>query len=143
MDMSRLSRYLWQVCAPVLLAAGSLTAQNFLYVPTESSVPPQLRVYGIQAFNGQTFNYATQNLNGNLANVVAVTPNGRFMYVGEGDGTIDAFVVNPDGTLSSVGAPFANAGSVRGLAINTAGAFLYASDNAAGAIRVFSIDQTT
>jgi 6-phosphogluconolactonase (cycloisomerase 2 family) len=51
--------------------------------------------------------------------------------------------VNYDGTLVSVGPPFANAGSVSGLAIDPQGQYLYASHSTGQQIRVFSINQTT
>lgn len=142
--MSRLFRALWHaraVFALVLLCVGSLSAQVLLYVPAEGA--NQLWEYGITTANGNLFNYPNQAVNGNQPNVVAVTPNNRFLYVGSADGTIDAFLVNYDGTLAAVGAPFANAGGVRGLAIDGAGKFLFVSDNPGAQVKVFSINQTT
>jgi 6-phosphogluconolactonase (cycloisomerase 2 family) len=65
------------------------------------------------------------------------------MYVGNQDGSIDAFRVNTDGTLVPVGPPLANAGSVSGLAVDSSGQFLYASHSTGLQLRVFSIHQTT
>jgi 6-phosphogluconolactonase (cycloisomerase 2 family) len=92
---------------------------------------------------GNPLSYPTQATAGNQPNTVAVSPNNRFMYVGSGDGTIDAYRVNSDGTLVAIGAPFANAGSARGMAVDPTGRFLYVSDNLGARIVRFSIDQTT
>jgi 6-phosphogluconolactonase (cycloisomerase 2 family) len=121
------------------LASGAF-GQVLLYVPTQAS--NQLWEYGVTSGTGALTNYPAQSTS-NQPNVVAVTPNNRFMYVGDQDGTIDAFVVNYDGTLTAVGPPLANAGSVRGLGIDTAGNFLYASNESGNEIRAFSINQTT
>jgi 6-phosphogluconolactonase (cycloisomerase 2 family) len=123
------------------LGAGGMFGQVLLYVPAQSS--NQVWEYGVTAGTGALTNYPTQGTNGNQPNVVTVTPNNRFMYVGDQDGTIDAFVVNYDGTLTAVPPPFANAGSVLGLGIDPAGKFLYASNATGNEIRVFSINQTT
>jgi 6-phosphogluconolactonase (cycloisomerase 2 family) len=80
---------------------------------------------------------------GNQPHAVAVTPNNRFLFVGQQDGTVEAFVVNYDGTLTPVGPPFANSGSVRGIAVESTGRYLYTSDNSGSTLRVFSINQTT
>jgi 6-phosphogluconolactonase (cycloisomerase 2 family) len=93
--------------------------------------------------SGEPYSYPTQSTNGNQPNVVAVTPNNKFMYTGSADGNIDAYSVNTDGTLVILGAPFANAGSVRGLAIDPAGKFLFASDYNNARIYTFSINQST
>lgn len=124
-----------------MASISTLYGQALLYVPAETS--NQLWEYGITTGTGNLTNFPTQPMNGNQANVVAVTPNNRFLYVGEQDGTVEAFVVNFDGTLAPVGAPFANSGSVRGIAIDPGGTFLYTADNAGSSIRVFSINQTT
>jgi 6-phosphogluconolactonase (cycloisomerase 2 family) len=118
-----------------------LYGQVQLYVPAESS--NQLWEYGITAGTGNLFNYPVQPTAGNQPHAVAVTPNNRFMFVGDQDGTVEAFVVNYDGTLTPVGPPFANSGSVRGIAVDPGGRFLYTSDNSGGTLRVFSINQTT
>lgn len=135
---------MWHTCATIALGASlgsALNAQVLLYVPATGS--NQLWEYGITTSTGEPYAYPTQPTNGNQPNIVAVTPNNRFMYVGNQDGTIDAYLVNYDGTLVSVGAPFANAGSVSGLAIDPAGQFLYASHSTGQQIRVFSINQTS
>jgi 6-phosphogluconolactonase (cycloisomerase 2 family) len=143
--MSRFFRAIRQARAPLalglLLGASSLSAQVLLYVP--ASAAKQLWEYGITMTSGNPYAYPTAGTVGNQPNTVAVTPNNQFMYVGDADGTIDAFKVNYDGTLVAVGAPFANAGGVRGIAIDPTGKFLYASDNPGARIFTFSINQTT
>jgi 6-phosphogluconolactonase (cycloisomerase 2 family) len=124
-----------------LTSVAASYGQVQLYVPTESS--NQLWEYGITSGTGNLFNYPIQPVAGNQPHAVAVTPNNRFMFVGEQDGTVEAFVVNYDGTLTPVGPPFANSGSVRGVAVDPSGRFLYTSDNAGSTLRVFSINQTT
>jgi 6-phosphogluconolactonase (cycloisomerase 2 family) len=123
------------------MSGAALYGQVLLYVPAETS--NQLWEYGITSGTGNLYSYPTQPMAGNQPHAVAVTPNNRFMYVGEQDGTVDAFVVNFDGTLTSVGPPFANSGSVRGIAIDPGGRFLYTADNSGSTLRVFSINQTT
>jgi 6-phosphogluconolactonase (cycloisomerase 2 family) len=143
--MTRLFRSLRQARVPLalglLLGASSLSAQVLLYVPANGS--NQLWEYGITAGTGNPYAYPVQGTVGNQPNTVAVSPNNQFMYVGSADGTIDAFKVNYDGTLVAIGAPFANAGGVRGIAIEPTGKFLYASDNTGARIFTFSINQTT
>src|SRR6516165_9682465 len=85
-----------------LTFSAGVYGQVLLYVPTQAS--NQLWEYGVTSGTGALTNYPAQSTS-NQPNVVAVTPNNRFMYVGDQDGTIDAFVVNYDGTLTAVGPP--------------------------------------
>ncbi len=143
--MSNFLRALRQARAPLalsfLLGASSVSAQVLLYVPANNG--NQVWEYGITMATGNPFSYPVLPTIGNQPNTVAVSPNNRFMYTGDTDGTIDAFRVNFDGTLVAVGAPFANAGGVRGIAIDPTGRFLYAGDNPGARIFTFSINQTT
>jgi 6-phosphogluconolactonase (cycloisomerase 2 family) len=140
MSILRVLRLGW---AAMLLAtvAGTLYGQVLLYVPTETS--NELWEYGIVSATGAPTNYPTQSVTGNQPNVVAVTPNNRFMYVGNGTGNIVGYVVNYDGTLTPIAPPFANGSGVRGLAIDSSGRYLYASNNTGNQIVMFRIDQTT
>jgi 6-phosphogluconolactonase (cycloisomerase 2 family) len=121
--------------------AGTLYGQVLLYVPTETS--NELWEYGIVPGTGAPTSYPTQPVSGNQPTVVAVTPNNRFMYVGNVTGNIIGYLVNYDGTLQQIAPPFANGGAVRGLAVDSTGQYLYASNNTGNAVVMFRINQTT
>jgi 6-phosphogluconolactonase (cycloisomerase 2 family) len=123
-----------------LFFAANLRADVALYVPVEGG-SPGIHEYAVNSFSGGLTPVTSQPVDGNGANSIAVTPNNKFLFVGTGDGPINAFLVNFDGTLT--GAGFLNAGNVRGLATDAAGAFLYASNYNGSQIQVFSINQTT
>src|SRR3954453_615043 len=139
----RAIRHGWAMTTLAVVAGvGSLYGQQaLLYVPAESS--NQLWEYAVVSATGDATSLSTQSVTGNQPNVVAVSPNNRFMYVGSGTGQIIAYVVSFDGTLAPVGPPFVNAGSVRGLAAESTGKFLYAANNSGDRIATFNIDQTT
>ncbi len=123
-----------------LSTAGGQTPEPRLYVP--SSTVKQLRVFAVDASTGSLSTMGTQATH-NQPFVVAATPDSRFLYVGHLDGTIDGYSINGDGTLTAFGAPYPNAGSVQGLAMDPEAKFLYAGNATGHQIRVFSIDQTT
>jgi 6-phosphogluconolactonase (cycloisomerase 2 family) len=79
----------------------------------------------------------------NFPYVATTTPDNRFMFVADLGGTIDAYVVASDGTITPVGPPFVNAGSVTGIGIAPNGKFLYASNGTGNQLFTFSIDQTS
>jgi 6-phosphogluconolactonase (cycloisomerase 2 family) len=79
----------------------------------------------------------------NFPYVATTTPDNRFLFVADLGGTIDAFVVASDGTITPVGPPFVNAGSVTGIGIAPNGKFLYASNGTGNQLFTFSIDQTS
>jgi 6-phosphogluconolactonase (cycloisomerase 2 family) len=143
LNMTRVLRALRRAGTALVLASivGCLYGQVLLYVPAETS--NELWEYGVVSGTGNLTNFPTQGVTGNQPNVVAVTPNNRFMYVGNATGNIIAYLVNYDGTLSPVGPPFATAGGIRGLAIDSTGQYLYAANSTGNRIVMFRINQTS
>jgi 6-phosphogluconolactonase len=68
---------------------------------------------------------------------VAVTPDGRFAYTGNGGGSVTAFAVSASGALTRLQS-FASPGANE-VAISPDGAHLYVSDPGPGTISVFAI----
>jgi 6-phosphogluconolactonase (cycloisomerase 2 family) len=149
-NMIRILRFAGQTVAVValaLLTSGAFTQAYgqgtvLLYVPNFGSTASGLGVFSVNTSTGALAPLTTQTTN-NSPFIVAVAPNNRFVYVGDFGGIIDAYVVASDGTTTSVGPPFANAGNVQGLAIDASGKFLYASNGSGNAIAIFSINQST
>lgn len=76
---------------------------------------------------------------------IAITPNGRFLYTGNGGGTISLFSIGASGALTLVAASAANdSAAVAGdLWISPEGQFLYAAYYAAKSIQAYSINPTS
>lgn len=115
--------------------------QARLYVPAQRD--NNISTYSVDPSNGGLTLQAIQPTNGAQPYTLATTPNRRFLYAGALNGTIDAFAVSANGTLSALGAPFANAGSVASVAVESTGKFLYAANRTGSQVRVFSIDGVT
>ncbi|MFI5103508.1 MAG: beta-propeller fold lactonase family protein, partial [Terriglobales bacterium] len=77
---------------------------------------------------------------GNDSNVVFLTPDNTILYQSnQGSNDLNTFTVNPDGTLSSIGAAsIATGHTPAGLASDNSGLFLYGADDAFG-LAVFNI----
>jgi 6-phosphogluconolactonase len=123
------------------IAAGINSTGAFLYVLNQGSA--SISVFNIDTARGLlTANGAAVPTAANPQSMV-VSPTSGFLYVGNGTlGTISAFAIAANGTLSAVaGSPFsAGAGAtVAGITIDPKGQFLYAADSANNKIVSFSI----
>ncbi len=71
---------------------------------------------------------------------VAIAPNGKFAYVGGGNGTVSALGIDPDsGALSDDGVPQSTGSSTSEVAVDPSGKFLYATSYVANTIAMFAI----
>lgn len=70
---------------------------------------------------------------------LVVAPNAGFLYVSAGP-QILGFTINSDGSLSAIpGSPFTGGTSIRGMAVDPGGKFLYAADSGANQVAIFNI----
>lgn len=78
---------------------------------------------------------------GNGPEGVALTPDGRYLYVANGSGpSVSGYAVAPSGALSELaGSPFPAGGLPTGLSATADGRFLYVGEAGAGGIRGFAI----
>src|SRR5436190_204028 len=85
------------------------------------------------------------DINENVPGVVAVSPSGKFLYVGDANSAeISAYSINAaTGVLTEVaGSPFPS-GPSASIRVHPAGQFLYAANFDHGSISVFAIDPAT
>jgi 6-phosphogluconolactonase (cycloisomerase 2 family) len=75
---------------------------------------------------------------------VAASPSSGFLYVSSGSGTISAFSIGSNGTLTPVGLPLplAAGADVRGMVIDPPGKFLYATDHGNNQVATFTIQSS-
>ena len=106
-------------------------------------------VYQIDSNNG-TLTALTENGNPYVtldigsAGQIAFAPNGTQVYVTLGTGGVDALTFSPSngglGKLAVHYAPFSNGGADQGLAFDSAGQYLFMTETAVNAVRVFTIN---
>jgi 6-phosphogluconolactonase (cycloisomerase 2 family) len=79
---------------------------------------------------------------GTGASVLAISPNGKFLYVGTA-ATIAAFGINADGTLASIGSPVTLGSPPLAMSIEPSGAYLFAVTLNSNVINSFRIDSSS
>jgi len=126
----------------LLISGGLITAsaQVIVYVPNNAS--NNLGKLTVNSTNG-ALTPLTPQVTSNFPFIVAATPDNRFLFVGDLGGTIDAFVVTAGGGTTPVGPPFVTAGSIDGLAVDSSGKFVYASNATGNQLATFSINQSS
>ena len=122
---------------------------SFMWVATQGD--QMVRSYTISQNNGAINPIGTNGTpvaTGVQPQAMIVNPNGTSIFIVNAGGTVTAYTVNGDGTLSAAGSPV-NAGSTPvALAADPAGKFLFvanqgsASDVTSGTISVFAISGT-
>jgi hypothetical protein len=125
------------------LGPGAAQAQRLLFVSNDGSTAPALSVFTIGAaghlgaVSGSPFSIPGGCCG---ADGVAVTPNGRFVYVTNWQGTVAGFSVATDGSLTALpGSPYPAGSLPVGLAITPNGRYLYATDHGAPDVYAFAI----
>ncbi len=97
----------------------------------------------LSAVSGSPF--AAGDINENVPGAIAVTPSGKFLYVGDANSAeISAFSVNSsNGALTEVaGSPFPTGPSAF-IRVHPSGKFLYAANFDHGSVSAFAIDSTS
>jgi 6-phosphogluconolactonase (cycloisomerase 2 family) len=123
---------------------------SFMWVATQGD--QKVRSYTISQNNGSINpigSNGTPVATGTQPQAMIITPDGKAMFMANADGTVTAYTINGDGTLSAAGSPV-NAGSTPvALTADPASKFLFvanqgsASDVASGTISVFAISGTS
>ena len=143
------------MCLPMALAfvlnscGGSNNVSgttSFMWVATQGD--QMVRSYTISQKNGSINpigSNGTPVATGAQPEAMIITPDGKSMFMANADGTVAAYTIKGDGTLSAAGSPV-NAGSIPvALTADPAGKFLFvanqgsASDVTSGTISVFAI----
>jgi 6-phosphogluconolactonase len=76
----------------------------------------------------------------------AVTPDHRFLYVSNADGSVFGYQIKPDGTLASIFSPPITVTSATGITVDSTGNYLYVAQKPTGvdgSVTGFRINQTT
>jgi 6-phosphogluconolactonase (cycloisomerase 2 family) len=142
--------------APVFLLNSCSGSNNvsantsFMWVATQGD--QMLRSYTISQNNGAINPIGSNGspvATGVQPEAMIITPDGKAMFVANAGGTVTAYTINGDGTLSAAGSPV-NAGSIPvALTADPASKFLFvanqgsASDVTSGTISVFAISGTS
>ncbi len=150
-----------------LVATNNENDQNDVSVPDALAVGPRGRfIYSANNVSstpgdGSVYGFAIDPATGALRNLhsgshfpapgdisaVIVDPRGRFVYAAnkQTDGSIYGWTLDPvTGELTGIsGSPFAAGASTAGLATDTAGNYLYATNSGDDNIEAYSIDQTS
>jgi 6-phosphogluconolactonase (cycloisomerase 2 family) len=73
---------------------------------------------------------------------IVAEPSGKYVYVGNaGDGTISAYSLNlATGALTQIGSAFTSAAGTDSLSVSNDGIHLYAANNGAGSVSIFTIN---
>jgi DNA-binding beta-propeller fold protein YncE len=147
------------MCLPMALAfvlnscggSNNVSGTNsFMWVATQGD--QMVRSYTISQKNGSinpVGSNGTPVATGVQPEAMIITPDGKSMFMANAGGTVTAYTIKGDGTLSAAGAPV-NAGSIPvALTADPAGKFLFvanqgsASDVTSGTISVFAISGTS
>jgi 6-phosphogluconolactonase (cycloisomerase 2 family) len=142
--------------APIFFLNGCSGSNNvsantsFMWVATQGD--QMVRSYTISQNNGAINPIGSNGspaATGVQPEAMIITPDGKAMFVANAGGTVTAYKINGDGTLSAAGSPV-NAGSIPvALTADHAGKFLFvanqgsASDVTSGTISVFAISGTS
>jgi 6-phosphogluconolactonase len=143
------------VCSPGVCSNPIGVAVNsggqFLFVLNQGSaspaVPASISVFNIDQTRGllspvSGSPFAFASLVAPNPQFMAISPTQGFLYISNGTaGTISAFAIGTNGTLTELGSPVSvGAGAVAaGLAIDPKGQFLYAADSANNKITSFNV----
>ena len=76
------------------------------------------------------------------SSALAITPNGKFLYVAATTGLV-GFSINSDGSLTSLGSPLTFPSPPLAMSIEPSGAFLYVTSNNSPSVSIFQINATT
>ena len=129
--------------ALLLAAGGTLFGQINLYVPNFNNAPPNVSGFNINASTGALTAVPGQptTTTDNNPIRVAITPNGKFLYISNHNDQVDAYSVGPNGVLTTIQAVpgYAVAAPFGIVATNN---YVYVASST-GSIAVFSINQTT
>ena len=127
-------------------------------VPDGGTVVVNAKFVYVVFNNGTVYGYAIDGTTGALTNVpnvpytglgagtsITADPAGHFLFVSDSTtGDIYAFTINADGSLTSVGLPFASSILAAQLATDGLGKYLYATEGPNGAhVAVFAITPVT
>jgi 6-phosphogluconolactonase len=139
------------------LAACKLTSNGGFSTPP----PTQNTEYLFATSNNQVWSFSVNATTGALSAGASITgagfspalvgsPGGKFLYVTDAvNDQVDVYAISSSGTLSKItGSPYSMGGTggvytPAGLAMDSAGKFLYASDPSDNAVAGFTVNSTT
>jgi 6-phosphogluconolactonase (cycloisomerase 2 family) len=99
--------------------------------------------YSINATTGELTSLAGSPFAGGVgSSAMAMTPNGKFLYVATTP-AVAGFSINADGSLTSVGSPSILPTPPLAMSIEPSGAFLYVTSNNSPSVSIFQINATT
>lgn len=145
---------LYQIVSGALVDAGTIPPQGqggavyiaitpsdtFAYVSDGLS---SVAAYSINSMTGGLTPLAGSPFTAGVGtSALAMTPNGKFLYVATTP-AIAGFSINADGSLTSIGSPVPFPAPPLSISIDTTGAYLYVLNNASNSVSIFQINGTT
>jgi 6-phosphogluconolactonase (cycloisomerase 2 family) len=126
----------------ILASSGVLFGQVNLYVPNIVNTPSSISEFNINSTTGTLTTVSGQPSSPTDDNParVSMTPNNKFLYISNGNGQIDAYLVAPNGFLTPIAARpgYGPVASPVGIVANNNNVYVAGST---GQIAVFSINQ--
>ncbi len=122
------------------LSVAITPADTFAYISDGIS---GVAAYSVNATTGELTPLAGSPFTAGVGtSALAMTPNGKFLYVATTPG-LAGFSINADGSLTSVGSPVIFPTPPLALSIEPSGAFLYVTSNNSPSVSIYQINATT
>jgi 6-phosphogluconolactonase len=121
------------------LSVAITPADTFAYISDGIS---GVAAYSVNATTGELTPLAgSPFMAGVGSSALAMTPNGKFLYVATTP-AVAGFSINSDGSLTSVGSPSILPTPPLAMSVEPSGAFLYVTSNNSPSVSIFRIDPT-
>ena len=145
---------LYQIMGGALVDAGTIPPQGNGGAVYITITPADTFAYisdGLSGVAGYSVNATTGGLTplagspftaGVGTSALAMTPNGKFLYVASTP-SITGFTINSDGSLTSVGSPVTFPAPPLAMSIDPTGSYLYVLNNNSSTVSVYHIDANT
>jgi 6-phosphogluconolactonase len=126
---------------PVAIAIDPLARFAFVANAVDNTVSG----YAISASSGLLAPITTSILPvGQSPRSLTINPDGNTLYIANVGGSVDAYVIGSDGTLSTVsGTPFAAGAGALAIGIDPTGSFAYVANDTAASISEYTVDGTS
>jgi 6-phosphogluconolactonase len=99
--------------------------------------------YSINATTGQLTALAGSPFTAGVgSSALAMTPNGKFLYVATTPGVV-GFTINADGSLTTMGVPASFPSPPLAMSVDVTGSYLYASSVSSKTVAIYHIDSNT
>ncbi len=152
--MGKTGTQLFQIASGALTSVATIPPQGQAGAVYIAITPADTFAYvsdGVSGVAGYSVNATTGNLTplanspfaaGTGPSALAMTSNGKFLYVANATGLV-SFAINADGSLTSIGTPLTLASAPTAMSIESTGSYLYVLTLNSAVITIYQINATT